>query len=67
MYLTYAKDIYAVMQSLMLPKEFVLYFDHWALLYFDSLRKLSERNVEWLNSFRNTLSFFTTVHEVKGC
>ena len=53
-YSTYDKEFYTMVQSLrhqryyLLPKEFILYYDHQTLHYLQSQSKLSFKHVNWV-------------------
>ena len=61
-YSTYDKEFYAIVQSLLfwrfylLPIEFVLFSDHQALRYLNSQKKLNAQHAKWVEFF-NEYSF----------
>jgi hypothetical protein len=58
-YSTYAKDFYAVIQSLknwrhyLIPKEFVLHSDNQALQFISRQEKLNQRHTKWVEFMKN--------------
>ncbi|WRX11626.1 Integrase [Theobroma cacao] len=57
-YSTYDKEFYAVIRALdhwshyLLPKEFILYYDHEALKHLNSQHKLNRRHAAWSEFFQ---------------